>query len=128
MAFPVKQDDLVKGVVMAGVSLRSDGISALALVRDVAVAADGDILITSLPSDAEGRLNSLVQRPPTKATSMSDVMTLPGEVTPVHGGDSVETLATVVAFRPTADGQFKRRSSFRSRRCLASTRTFAGYC
>jgi HPt (histidine-containing phosphotransfer) domain-containing protein len=103
IAFPVKQDDLVRGVVLAGVNVHEDGAALKSLLlRDVVVAAKGVVLMSSLPEKANLNLGELLSRPQTIVGTMSDVTKI-REVA-MSWNDEVKdqtALATTVVCNPT---------------------------
>jgi two-component system chemotaxis sensor kinase CheA len=103
MAFPVKQDELIKGVVLAGVNIRGDGQSLRSLLlRDVLVARNGDVLTTSLPESADVDVPALLEQPPTVALSMAQIESVARVQTSWNEDrESADALATVVALEPT---------------------------
>lgn len=105
MAFPVKQDDLVKGVVLAGVNVKKDGEGLRSLLlRDVVIRHQGQVLTSSIPAEASfspEQQQEFTAHGATQAVSMSAIGRIPTIQTNWRPEEKIgETLATVVEFAP----------------------------
>jgi signal transduction histidine kinase len=108
IAFPVKQDELIKGVVLAGVDVKKDGQALRSLLlRDVVIEHQGEILITSLAEKAglsQQELADSVKLGATKADAMSAIDAIPRFSRVWRDGEqAAEMLATVVEFEPVTN-------------------------
>jgi HPt (histidine-containing phosphotransfer) domain-containing protein/two-component sensor histidine kinase len=103
MAFPVKQDEMVKGVVLAGVDITNDGKALESLLlRQVIVARNGEVLTSSLPADSQIDAKEFLAEPATSADSMAQVEAIPEvPMTWDKAAEHEEALATNVALTPT---------------------------
>jgi signal transduction histidine kinase len=109
MAFPVKQDELMKGVVLTGTNIRGEGASLRSLLlRDVIVARGEEVLASSLPDDAKVDVKALLEQSETNVASMAQIESVKRVATPWDkSNDSTQALATVVAISPVKGEQIK---------------------